>query len=96
MLDFFRDFMYVLAGVMTIYQYRVDEMESVDNLTVAVIAYGFIAILFQFFSHIFERIRIKKLNKVKKLNKDIFIIIISFVLSFIITQCFIPIPLLNK
>ena len=55
MLDFFRDFMYVLAGVMTIYQYRVDEMESVDNLTVAVIAYGFIAILFQFFSHIFEQ-----------------------------------------
>ena len=66
-------------------------MNGAKNLTVVVVVYGFIAILFQLFSHIFERIKIKKLDKAM-FPKNVFIIIISFILSLVITQCLVPVP----
>ena len=88
MLDIFRDLIYLMAGLATIYQYRAGD----GHLIEAVVSYSFIAILFQLFTHILECV-ITKDDKEKTPSKNILIIIISFVLSFIITNYLIPIPI---
>lgn len=55
MVDFFKDLMYVLAGLTSALAYK---NEGIAQIALVAAAYGFIAIMFQLTSHIIEKVRI--------------------------------------
>lgn len=87
MITFCIDFVYVLAGISAALSYT---HGGVEQLCRVAAAYALIAILFQFFAHVFENILMKKFDKYKQ-AKNIGIVIIAIILSTLITECIIPI-----
>lgn len=94
MLNFFIDFIYVLAGLSAILSYKYN---GIEQLALVATAYAFIAISFQFFVHIFDAFTNKFKSKKDKLFVfNIGIVVLSMILSLTITQLFIPIPYPTK
>lgn len=88
MVDFFRDFIYVLAGLASVLAYKND---GIEQLALVAVAYGFIAIMFQFISRILEKIKIKKLDDLKH-AKDVFVVVTSMIIALVVANLLIPIP----
>ena len=86
MVDFFRDFIYVLAGLASVLAYKND---GIEQLALVAVAYGFIAIMFQFISRILEKI--KKLDDLKH-AKDVFVVVTSMIIALVVANLLIPIP----
>lgn len=87
-MDFFRDFMFLLAGLASVLQYR---LNGTEKLAAAIVAYNMIAIIFQMFSHIWE----KKFPDSDKGWKLVVNLIVSFGIAFAITQLLVPVPTLK-
>lgn len=90
MLNIIIDLMYVFAGISAVLSYKND---GIDQLAWVATSYAFIAILVQFFVHLFDSLT----NKIESKKKYLFtfnigIVILSMILALSITQFLIPIP----
>lgn len=84
-MDFFRDLAFLIAGLASVVQYR---LNGTEKLTIAIVAYNMIAAIFQMVSHILE----KKFLDSERLLSIVTNIIISVVIAFALTWCLVPIP----